>query len=147
MVKSSKQSVDDTKTPKTGKGKDSKKEKNDLSKPSQEPITQMSDHPANESIIIDEPLSNRPPTPPKPKVCLPPLDVAPFTRTSHMGVIIKDENVEKEQARMRKMEMENFLQFKDQINKFREDERKYRLHQKIKQIEECETLQVLKFYN
>lgn len=144
MAKSSKQSVEDVKTPKAGKGKDSKKEKTDPTKPSQEPITQMSDH-ANESVIIDEPLSNRPPTPPKPKVYLPPLDVAPFTRTSHMGVIIKDENFEKEQARLRKMEMDNFLQFKDQINKFREDERKYRLQQKIKQIEECENLQVFNF--
>ena len=59
-----------------------------------------------------------------------------------MGVIIKDENVEKEQARLRKMEMDNFLQFKEQINKFRDDERKYRLQQKIKQIDDCESLQV-----
>jgi hypothetical protein len=59
-----------------------------------------------------------------------------------MGEIIKDEEFEKEQANMRKLEMENFIQFKDQINKFREDERKYRLQQKLKQIEECENLQV-----
>jgi len=59
-----------------------------------------------------------------------------------MGEIIKDEEFEKEQANMRKLEMENFVQFKDQINKFREDERKYRLQQKLKQIEECENLQV-----
>ena len=61
-----------------------------------------------------------------------------------MGEIIKDEEFEKEQANMRKLEMENFIQFKDQINKFREDERKYRLQQKLKQIEECENLQVNK---
>jgi hypothetical protein len=59
-----------------------------------------------------------------------------------MGEIIKDEEFEKEQANMRKLEMENFIQFKDQTNKFREDERKYRLQQKLKQIEECENLQV-----
>ena len=59
-----------------------------------------------------------------------------------MGEIIKDEEFEKEQANMRKLEMENFTQFKDQINKFREDERKFRLQQKLKQIEECENLQV-----
>ena len=61
-----------------------------------------------------------------------------------MGEIIKDEEFEKEQTHMRKLEMENFLKFKDQINKFREDERKYRLQQKLKQIEECENLQVKK---
>jgi hypothetical protein len=59
-----------------------------------------------------------------------------------MGEIIKDEEFEKEQTNMRKMEMENFLKFKEQISKFREDERKYRLQQKLKQIEECENLQV-----
>jgi hypothetical protein len=84
--KVSKTSVDESKGAaaagaKGAKGvKDSKKDK-DSTKPSQEPVTQMSDHQGNESITIpDEPLSNRPPTPPKPKVFLPPLDVAPFIR-------------------------------------------------------------------
>ena len=84
LAKSSKPSAEEVKsgatTAKGAKGKDAKKEKTDSNKPSQEPVTQMSDHQANESITIDEPLSNRPPTPPKPKVYLPPLDVAPFIR-------------------------------------------------------------------
>ena len=66
---------------KGAKAKDTKKDKADSNKPSQEPVTQMSDHQVNDSITIpDEPLSNRPPTPPKPKVYLPPLDIAPFIR-------------------------------------------------------------------
>ena len=34
------------------------------------------------------------------------------------------------------------MMFKEQMFKFREEERKYRLYQKLKQIEECEALQV-----
>lgn len=143
--------VDTTTKTTTGGAKGAKVAAKDAKKDTKTPVvvvvaaaelsTQMSDHAVNESINVDESLSNRPPTPPKPKVFLPPLDVAPFTRTSNMGVIIKDEEFEKSQAKLRKMEMENFLQFKDEMSKFREEERKYRLQQKLKQIEECEALQ------
>jgi hypothetical protein len=34
------------------------------------------------------------------------------------------------------------MHLKEQMVKFREEERKYRLYQKLKQIEECEALQV-----
>jgi hypothetical protein len=57
--------------------------------------------------------------------------------------VIKDENFEKEQAKLRKMEYDNFVAFKEQIVKFREEEKKHRLNEKLKQIEECENLQVL----
>ena len=93
--------------------------------------------PVNEEVFTDTP-----PTPPKPKVILPPIDIDPFIRESYYHLRIKDENFEKEQARMRKIEFDKFISFKDQMNKFREEERKYRLQQKIKQIEECEILQV-----
>lgn len=99
-----------------------------------------------EPLVSDEILSNRPPTPPKAKIVLPPIDVEPFLRSNYYGLRIKDENFEKEQAQLRKMDYDNFTSFKEQMNKFREEERKYRLQQKIKQIEECEILQVYFFF-
>ncbi len=90
---------------------------------------------------VEEELSNRPPTPPKPKVYLPPLDVTPFIRSTNVGPIYKDKYFQEEQSKMRKAEFENYLKFKDTLIKFREEERKYRLQQKLKQVEECETLQ------
>ena len=127
---------------KSSKGSKQKKDKAESVKASQELTPQVNEQLANESITIEEPLSNRPPTPPKPKFYLPPIDVAPFLRVNHFGPVIKDEAFEKEQTQMRKMEMDSFLSFKDQIHKFREEERKFRLHQKLKQIEDCEALQV-----
>lgn len=56
--------------------------------------------------------------------------------------MLKDEIFEREQAKLRKMEFDNFMAFKEQISKFRDEERKYRLNEKLKQIEECENLQV-----
>ncbi|CAF0778069.1 unnamed protein product [Brachionus calyciflorus] len=94
-----------------------------------------------EILANDELFSNRPPTPPKAKIILPPLDVEPFVRQAYYGLRLKDENFEKEQDNLRKKEFESFVSFKEQMNKFREEERKYRLQQKIKQIEECEILQ------
>lgn len=96
-----------------------------------------------EATTNDEILTNIPPTPPKPKIILPPIDIDPFVRDSYYQLKTKDENFEKEQAQMRKIEFDKFSSFKDQMNKFREEERKYRLQQKIKQIEECEILQVI----
>lgn len=98
--------------------------------------------PDTEPTANDEIFTNAPPTPPKPKIILPPIDTDPFIRESYYQLRIKDENFQKEQARIRKIQFEKFTSFKDQMNKFREEERKYRLQQKIKQIEECEILQV-----
>ena len=56
--------------------------------------------------------------------------------------MLKDDNFIKEQDKQRKMEIHNFMQFKEQMTKFRDEEKKYRLYQKLKQIEDCETLQV-----
>lgn len=95
---------------------------------------------------VEEAPTNRPPTPPKPKVVLPPIDVSPFVRTSRLSydqpLILKDELYEKDQDQKRKLEYEEFAAFKEQMTKFRDEERKYRLFQKIKQIEEYEGLQV-----
>lgn len=61
-----------TKTSKTAKPK---KEKNDVKIAVEEPEK------INETIVVvEEVLSNRPPTPPKPKTQLPPLDLTPFIR-------------------------------------------------------------------
>lgn len=51
-----------------------KKEKNDVKISSEAPeqITEIA--------VVEETLSTRPPTPPKPKTFLPPLDLTPFTR-------------------------------------------------------------------
>jgi hypothetical protein len=104
---------------------------------------------AKEILAHEEILLNRPPTPPKPKVVLPPIDVSPFVKSRGLnngrGYIFKNDKYEKEQDELRKTEYEEFLAFKDQIIKFRDEERKYRLQQKIKQIEECEELQVCDF--
>ena len=94
------------------------------------------------SSTNDEVLLNRPPTPPKPKVFLPPIDIAPFVKSRSNAIIFKNENFEKEEEEIRKNEVNKFLLFKEQILKFREEERKYRLYQKMKQIEEYEILQV-----
>ncbi|RNA11154.1 androglobin-like isoform X13, partial [Brachionus plicatilis] len=94
-----------------------------------------------EHAVNDEVLTNTPPAPPKPKIVLPPIDIDPFIRDSYYELKVKDDNFEKEQAQMRKIEFDKFSSFKEQMNKFREEERKYRFQQKIKQIEECEVLQ------
>jgi hypothetical protein len=96
---------------------------------------------------MEEVFTNRPPTPPKPKVFLPPLDVKPFLRSNNIGPIIKDENFEKEQDELRKQDVQNFLAFKDQMLKFRDEERRYRYYQKLKQIEDCESIQVISVFN
>lgn len=56
------------------KGFKQKKEKNDvrISSEAPEQITEIA--------VVEERLSNRPPTPPKPKTLLPPLDLSPFIR-------------------------------------------------------------------
>ena len=56
--------------------------------------------------------------------------------------VIKDELIEMEQAEMRKEEVERFKLFREKLNKIREEERKFRISSKTKQIEDCETLQV-----
>lgn len=62
-----------TKTSKTSKPK---KEKNDVKIAAVEEPEKI-----NETIVVvEEVLSNRPPTPPKPKTQLPPLDLTPFIR-------------------------------------------------------------------
>lgn len=63
-------------------------------------------------------------------------------RSNQTGLIIKDDNYEREQARLRKQEYENYIKFREQMVKFREEERKYRFSEKVKQIEDCEELQV-----
>lgn len=93
---------------------------------------------------IEEPLLQRPPTPPKPKVFLPPIDATPFIKSKRGGQpVLKDNQFAAEQDRQRKKEVSEFMQFKEQMVKFREEEKKYRLYQKLKQIEECESLQVI----
>ena len=66
-----------------------------------------------------------------------------FNREKNERCIVKDQNYEKEQEEIKKIEYENFLRFRDQMIKFREDERKYRLSEKLKQIQDCEELQVI----
>ena len=95
----------------------------------------------------DEVLLQRAPTPPKPKVFLPPIDAAPFVRTRQgeadfVAAAVKDEAFVREQEERRKGEVGEFVRLREQMARFREDERKYRLYQKLKQIEECEILQV-----
>lgn len=99
------------------------------------------------SSDIDEVLLQRPPTPPKPKVFLPPIDPTPFIKTKQgqagYAPVLKDDEFVREQEKKRKSEVNDFMKFKEQMGKFREDEKKYRLYQKLKQIEECEILQVI----
>jgi len=102
----------------------------------------------NENMIgteMDETLLQHPPTPPKPKVFLPPIDPSPFVKSKFSDgsytPVLKDDEFIKAQDRQRKQEISEFMQFKDQMVKFREEEKKYRLYQKLKQIEECERLQ------
>jgi hypothetical protein len=75
-------------------------------------------------------------------LCLRSKTVFKFRPTNNGIVIKKDEAFIKEQDKQRKAEVSNFILLKDQMLKFREEERKYRLYQKLKQIEECEALQV-----
>jgi hypothetical protein len=129
-----------TKTKGTKKDKEKEKEKEKTALQQQTANDQLLNESANEKV--DEILLARPPTPPKPKIFLPPIDISPFLKTSNQGYIIKDSDFENEQAMLRKQEMENFLKFKEIIQKSREEERRHRFNQKIIQIEECEALQV-----
>jgi len=90
--------------------------------------------------IQDEVLLNRPPTPPKPKTILPPIELEPFKKYSNFQVF-KDENIERQLAEERKQEFDNFRYIREQILRIREEERKNTITYKSKQIEECETLQ------
>jgi hypothetical protein len=127
---------EETKQPKGSKPKGKEKVETKVQEPA--PVV-------NEQVPVvppvEEELTNRPPTPPKPKVYLPPLDITPFARSTNIGPIYKDKYFQEEQTKMRKAEFENYLKFKDTLIKFREEERKYRLQQKLKQVEECESLQ------
>ena len=95
----------------------------------------------------EEILLNRPPTPPKAKIFLPPIDASPFIRSKQTYPILKDAQFIKDQDVHRKTEVNNFIQFKEHMHKFRDEEKKYRLYQKFKQIEECENLQVNQLSN
>lgn len=98
-----------------------------------------------EQLIIDpaeEVLLNRPPTPPKPKAILPQIDFAALSKSTKNERNFKDEKLEKELAEQRKKEIENFIDFRDAMNKLREETRINNKIEKIKQIEEAESLQV-----
>lgn len=56
------------------KGSKQKKETKDVKISSEAPEQ------IGETAVVEEVLSNRPPTPPKPKTFLPPLDLTPFSR-------------------------------------------------------------------
>ena len=56
--------------------------------------------------------------------------------------MLKDEGFQQQQDMLRRAQLKDFIDYKSEITKFREEERKYRLHQKLKQIEEYESLQV-----
>ncbi len=120
--------------------KEKSKEKSDSLTKSTQDLTSHIEQPINNEA--EEILLNRPPTPPKPKVFLPPIDATPFIRSKIPEPIFKDDKFIKEQDIHRKTEVNNFLHFKEQMIKFRDEEKKYRLYQKVKQIEECEALQV-----
>lgn len=57
------------------KGGKQKKEKTDVVRISSEAPEQIT-----EIAVVEEVFSNRPPTPPKPKTILPPIDLSPFIR-------------------------------------------------------------------
>jgi hypothetical protein len=90
----------------------------------------------------DEILLNRPPTPPKPKAILPQIDLAALSKSTKNERYYKDEKLEKQLAEERKKEIEDFIDFRDAMNKLREEIRINNKMEKIKQIEEAENLQV-----
>ena len=134
-------SVDDVKSSKVVK----KNNKTDsMTKSSQDLSIQPQEQIFNNDS--EEILLNRPPTPPKAKVFLPPSDASQFIRSQQTYSILKDAQFIKDQDMHRKTEVNNFIQFKEHMHKFRDEEKKYRLYQKFKQIEECEHLQVQKHF-
>lgn len=60
--------------------------------------------------------------------------------------IIKDESIEQQQAEFKKREIEQFNEIRERMVRTREEERKNRMLAKLRQLDECETLQV-NFYN
>lgn len=62
------------------KGSKQKKDKTESTKVSQELIAQQASEQLSEALVVEEVLTNRPPTPPKLKIVLPPIDIGPFVR-------------------------------------------------------------------
>lgn len=65
-----------------------------------------------------------------------------YKRTTNDGRVLKDDRFQREQDELRKREIQNFLEFKSDLSRFREEEKKFRVHQKMRQLEEYEALQL-----
>ncbi|CAC5378199.1 Androglobin [Mytilus coruscus] len=102
------------------------------------PPTPMSLHEAG-----DENLTLEPPRPPTPKEMLAPLDVSPFIRKGSREPRYLDDEEIRRRDEEQKQEVEEYNRFRDQVKTWRDTDKQNRNQIKIRQLEECEELQVI----
>ncbi|CAG2214034.1 Androglobin [Mytilus edulis] len=102
------------------------------------PPTPMSLHEAG-----DENLTLEPPRPPTPKEMLAPLDVSPFIRKGSREPRYLDDEEIRRRDEEQKQEVDEYNQFRNQVKTWRDTDKQNRNQIKIRQLEECEELQVI----
>ncbi|XP_074663197.1 androglobin-like [Tubulanus polymorphus] len=121
---------------------DEKKEESELEEsemldtvPSQTPVTPV------EGVDSDTILTTEPPQPPAPKQILQPLDLTPFERGLFGEKRYLDDELIAEQMQKKQQEIQRFKQLREEVEEWRENDRKHRNWLKIHQLEMCEELQ------
>ncbi|XP_046325515.2 androglobin-like isoform X6 [Haliotis rufescens] len=94
--------------------------------------------------FLDQPegeLSLEPPPPPTPKEILQPLDLTPFIKKTTDTPQYLDENEMQQRLEERQKEILEYKQFRERVEKWREEDRQSRNLTKIRQLDQAEELQ------
>ncbi|XP_067675678.1 androglobin-like isoform X1 [Haliotis asinina] len=94
--------------------------------------------------FLDQPegeLSLEPPPPPTPKEILQPLDLTPFIKKTTDSPQYLDENEMQRRLEERQKEILEYKQFRECVEKWREEDRQSRNLTKIRQLDQAEELQ------